>query len=465
MDTRIEHDTMGEVVVPAWAYWGAQTQRSLEHFRIGGERLPAPLIHALGRIKQVCARVNGELGVLDPAVGALIMRAAEEVAAGALDEHFPLVVWQTGSGTQSHMNVNEVIANRVSELAGEPRGSHRPAHPNDHVNRSQSSNDVFPSAIHLAAALEIRDALAPAARDLAQALGAKAAQFRDIVKVGRTHLQDAVPVTLGQEFGGYASQVEHGLARLDTALDGLLELPLGGTAVGTGLNAPPGFGRRAVACLGESTGLALRPAPDRFEAMGGKDACVFAHGALRTLAVSLVKIAEDLRLMASGPRCGLGEIRLPANEPGSSIMPGKVNPTQCEAVIMVGARVLGNDVTVATAGAGGRFELNTCMPVLGHALLQSIRLLADACASFTRHCVRGIEPDRQRIQDLLERTLMTVTALVPRIGYEQAARLASRAHRENRSLKAVVLEEGLLAEGELDALLDPRPMTGGGDGS
>ena len=460
MGERIEHDTLGPVAVPGHAYWGAQTQRALEHFRIGGELLPAPMIHALGRIKQACAQANVEAGVLDPDLGARIARAAEEVAGGALDAHFPLVVWQAGSGTQSHMNVNEVIANRVSEQAGEPRGSHRPAHPNDHVNRSQSSNDVFPSAIHLAAALAMRDALAPAARDLEAALAAKAEAFRDLVKVGRTHLMDAVPVTLGQEFGGYASQVAHGRHRLDQVLDGLMELPLGGTAVGTGLNAPPGFGARAVALLAEATGLPLRPAADRFEAMGARDACVFAHGALRTLAVSLAKIAEDLRLLGSGPACGLGELRLPANEPGSSIMPGKVNPTQCEAMIMVCQRVLGNDVTVAAAGAGGRLELNTCLPVLAHALLQSIRLLADACAAFERHCVRGLEADPARIAELLERTAMTVTALSPRIGYEAAAQVAARARAEGRTLREVVLEERLLTAEAFDVLVDVRRMAG-----
>ncbi|MGA2082225.1 MAG: class II fumarate hydratase [Holophaga sp.] len=460
MDQRTEHDSMGEVQVPAQAYWGAQTQRSLEHFAIGGERLPSALIRALGLVKQACARVNVELGTLDPVPGDFIQRAAAEVAAGRLDDQFPLVVWQTGSGTQSNMNANEVIANRASELAGQPRGSYRPAHPNDHVNRSQSSNDVFPTAIHVAAARELREALVPAVRALRDVLAAKADAFKDLVKVGRTHLQDAVPLTLGQEFGGWASQLEHSLERLERALEELMELPIGGTAVGTGLNAPPGFGMRVVQALRDATELPFVPARNPFEALAARDACVSAHGALRTLAASLMKLAEDVRSLASGPRCGLGELRLPANEPGSSIMPGKVNPTQCEALIMVGMRVMGNDATVGLAGAGGRFQLNTCMPVLAHALLQSIRLLADGCRSFERHCARGIGPDRARIRELLERTLMTVTALAPRIGYEQAARVAQRALGENRTLKEIVAEEGLLGPEEAEALLDPRRMAG-----
>jgi len=458
MATRLEHDTMGEVEVPAEAYWGAQTQRSIDHFRIGGERMPLPIVHALGLIKKTAALVNAELGTLDPALSDLIVQAAEEVIAGHLDDQFPLMVWQTGSGTQTNMNLNEVIANRANELAGQARGSMSPVHPNDHVNRSQSTNDAFPTAIHLAAALEIHHGLIPALQGLQGTLSQKAETFRDLIKVGRTHLQDATPLTLGQEFSGYASQLEHGLRRLEQAMGGLYELPLGGTAVGTGLNAPPLFAELAAARLAGLTGLPFVTAPNKFEALAARDACVFVHGALRGLAVSLNKIAQDIRWMASGPRCGLGELHLPENEPGSSIMPGKVNPTQCEALTMVVAQVLGNDVTVAMAGASGAFELNVFMPVIAFNLLQSIRLLGDACASFDRHCAQGIEADPARLQTNLDKSLMLVTALVPKLGYEQASAIASKAQAENKTLKAAALELNLLRADEFDALVGPEHM-------
>jgi len=458
MATRLEHDTMGEVEVPAEAYWGAQTQRSIDHFRIGGERMPLPIIHALGLVKKTAALVNAKLEILDPALSDLIVRAAEEVIAGHLDDQFPLMVWQTGSGTQTNMNLNEVIANRANELAGRDRGSMSPVHPNDHVNRSQSTNDAFPTAIHLAAVLEIHNGLIPALHGLRDTLSQKAETFRDLIKVGRTHLQDATPLTLGQEFSGYASQLEHGLHRLEQAMEGLYELPLGGTAVGTGLNTPPRFAELAAARLAELTGLPFVTAPNKFEALAARDACVFVHGALRGLAVSLNKIANDVRWMASGPRCGLGEIRIPENEPGSSIMPGKVNPTQCEALTMVVAQVLGNDVTVAMAGANGAFELNVFMPVIAFNLLQSIRLLGDACSSFDRHCAQGIEADSAQLQANLDKSLMLVTALVPRLGYDQASAIARKAEAENKTLKAAAFELNLLSADEFDALMRPQHM-------
>ena len=460
MATRLEHDTMGEIEVAADAYWGAQTQRSLGHFRIGGERLPLPLIHALALVKKAAALVNAELGTLDSALATLIVRAADEVVAGRLDDQFPLVVWQTGSGTQTNMNVNEVLANRANELAGQPRGGMKPVHPNDHVNRSQSTNDAFPTAIHLAAALEIHRLLLPALRGLRDTLAAKAEAFRDIIKVGRTHLQDATPLTLGQEFSGYVSQLDHGRGRLEQALEGLYELPLGGTAVGTGLNAPPRYAELVAVRLAALTGLPFVTAPNKFEALAARDACVFAHGALRGLAVSLNKLANDVRWMASGPRCGLGEIRIPENEPGSSIMPGKVNPTQCEALTMVAAQVLGNDVTVALAGASGAFELNVFMPVIAFNLLQTIRLLGDACASFDAHCARGIEPDRERLQEFLDKSLMLVTALTPKLGYERAAAIAKKALHEDKTLKAAALELGFISAEDFDVLVRPEKMIG-----
>jgi fumarate hydratase class II len=462
MATRTEHDSMGAVEVPAEAYWGAQTQRSIEHFRIGAERMPEPLIQSLALVKKVAAQVNAELGVLDPALAGLIIQAADEVLAGGWQDQFPLVVWQTGSGTQTNMNVNEVLANRANERAGQPRGTQRPVHPNDHVNRSQSTNDVFPTAIHLAAVLEIERLLRPALRGLRDTLDGKAEAFRDLVKVGRTHFQDALPITLGQEFSGYVSQLDHGLRRLDQALEGLYELPLGGTAVGTGLNAPPRFAELAAAKLAAMTGQPFVVAANRFEAQAAKDACVFAHGALRGLAVSLDKVANDVRWMASGPRCGLGEIRIPENEPGSSIMPGKVNPTQCEALAMVAAQVLGNDLAVTLGGAGGDFELNGRMPLIAYNLLQSIRLLGDASASFERHCARGIEPDRERLAAYVDQDLMRVTALAPKLGYDRCALVARTALREGKTLRAVVLDGGWLSADEFDALMSLENLVGGG---
>jgi fumarate hydratase class II len=453
---------MGEIAVPDEAYWGAQTQRSLQHFKIGSERLPRPLIRALGLVKKAAAIVNAELGELESSRATLIVQAAEEVIEGKLDVHFPLVIWQTGSGTQSNMNCNEVIANRANELLNQPRGGMRPVHPNDHVNRAQSTNDAFPTAIHVAAAEEITHRLIPALRRLRETLAEKSQNFMEIVKVGRTHLQDATPLTLGQEFSGYVSQLDHGLHRLDHALEGLYELPLGGTAVGTGLNAHPSFARNAAAELAELTGLPFVTAPNKFEALAGRDACVFAHGALRTLAASLVKLANDVRWMASGPRCGLGEITIPENEPGSSIMPGKVNPTQCEALIMVAAQVMGNDVAIGLAGASGNFELNVTMPLIAHDLLQSIRLLGDACASFEEHCARGIEPDRDRIRELTERNLMVVTALTPAIGYEKAAMVAKKAHKEGKTLREAALELGYVDRATFDRLIhSANPPPGG----
>ncbi|TCO79713.1 fumarase class II [Plasticicumulans lactativorans] len=460
MNTRIERDTMGEIAVPEGAYWGAQTQRSVQNFRIGDERLPRALIKAMGIVKKAAALVNAELGQLDPALAALIVPAADEVIAGTLDAHFPLVVWQTGSGTQSNMNCNEVIANVANERAGQPRGAQRPVHPNDHVNRAQSTNDSFPTAIHVAAALEINARLLPALQRLRDTLEGKAAAFRDIVKIGRTHLQDATPLTLGQSFGGYVSQLDHGLARLDQALAGLYELALGGTAVGTGLNAHPDYAVKSAAKIAELTGLPFVTAPNKFEALGGRDAAVFASGALKTLAVSLNKIANDVRWLASGPRCGIGELRIPENEPGSSIMPGKVNPTQSEAMTMVVAQVLGNDTTINVAGASGNFELNVFMPVIGYNLLQSIRLLGDACASFEEHCASGIEPNLERIAHHLHHSLMLVTALNPRIGYENAAKVAKTAYREGKTLREVAIELALLSGEEFDALVRPQEMVG-----
>jgi fumarate hydratase class II len=460
MATRREHDSMGEIEVPSEVYWGAQTQRSIDHFRIGGELLPLPMIHALALVKKVSALVNAELGVLDQAVADLVVQAADEVIAGRLDDQFPLVVWQTGSGTQSNMNLNEVIANRANELAGQPRGGMKPVHPNDHVNRSQSTNDAFPTAIHLSSAIEIQRLLLPALKGLRDTLAGKAEAFHDIIKVGRTHLQDATPLTLGQEFSGYVSQLDHGSRRLKQALEGIYELPLGGTAVGTGLNAPLGFAEKAAHRLAALTGLPFVSAPNKFEALAARDACVFLHGALRGLAVSLNKIANDVRWMASGPRCGLGEIHIPENEPGSSIMPGKVNPTQCEAMTMVAAQVMGNDVTVAMAGAGGAFELNVFMPVIALNLHQSIRLLGDACVSFDTHCVRGIEPERERLQEFVDHSLMLVTALTPKLGYETSAAIAKKALREGKTLKAAALELGCISAEEFDAVVRPESMVG-----
>ena len=458
MNTRIETDTMGEVAVPAEAYWGAQTQRSRDNFKIGGETLPAPLIRAMALVKKAAAQTNAALGRLDEARKNLIMQAADEILAGKLADQFPLVVWQTGSGTQSNMNINEVLANRANELAGQPRGSYAPVHPNDHVNQAQSTNDSFPTAIHVAAAIEIKHFLMPNVQALRDTLQQKSAAFDHIIKIGRTHLQDATPLTLGQEFSGYVSQLDHGLQRLEAALQGLYELPLGGTAVGTGLNSHPDYAQKAAAALAELSGLPFVSAPNKFEALAARDAAVFASGALKTLAVSLNKIANDIRWLASGPRCGLGELRIPENEPGSSIMPGKVNPTQSEALTMVAAQVLGNDTTIGIAGASGNFELNVFMPVIAYNLLQSIRLLGDACDSFNRHCAAGIEPVPEKIDHFLHDSLMLATALNRHIGYENAAKIAKTAYRENKTLKQAAAELNLVSAEEFDAWVQPEEM-------
>jgi len=456
---RTEHDTLGSIDVPADAYWGAQTERARRNFPVSGRTMPPRLLAALGAIKAEAALVNGELGVLEATVADAVRRAAEEVAANRLDDHFPVDVFQTGSGTSTNMNANEVIANRANEMLGGGRGANSPVHPNDHVNASQSSNDVIPTALHVAATGAIAAHLRPALARLAGALEARATAFDDIVKVGRTHLQDAVPVRLGQEFSGYARQCRNGLARLDAAASGLAELALGGTAVGTGLNAPRGFAERVIARLAARTGHPFVPAPNRFEALAARDAVVEASGTLRTIAVSLTKIANDLRWLASGPRCGIGELRLPALQPGSSIMPGKVNPVVPEAVVMVCARVLGNDVTIGIAGASGSFELNTTLPLLAHVLLESVDLLGSAATLLAERCVDGIEADVDRCRELLERSLAVVTGLVPRIGYERAAAIAKTAFEQGRSIRDVARETSGLPVADLDRLLDARRQT------
>jgi fumarate hydratase, class II len=458
--TRTERDTMGSIEVPADRYWGAQTQRSLEHFEIGGDRFSRPVIRALGVLKKACALVNRELGLLPEDKARAIVSAADEVIEGRLDDHFPLAVWQTGSGTQTNMNANEVIANRAIELLGGRLGSQKPIHPNDDVNRSQSSNDTFPTAMHIAAVEEIEGRLVPALTRLRDTLAAKSRAFSDIVKIGRTHLQDAVPLTLGQEISGWASQLDRALGQVRAALPGLHELALGGTAVGTGLNAPRGFGERAARVIADLTGQPFVSAPNKFEALAAHDALVGAHGALRVLAAALTKIANDVRWLASGPRCGIGELRIPENEPGSSIMPGKVNPTQCEALTMVCAQVMGNDVAVGIGGASGNFELNVYKPLIIHNVLHSTRLLADACASFDAHCARGIEPDRARIRELVERSLMLVTALAPRLGYDRAAAIAKTAHAEGITLKEAAVKTGALTAEEFDREVRPESMVG-----
>ncbi|MGO8915933.1 MAG: class II fumarate hydratase [Stellaceae bacterium] len=460
--TRTERDTMGEVEVPAEHYWGAQTQRSLENFRIGGECMPPALIRALALEKKAAALANMALGELDLRIGGAIVAAAEEVVAGKLDGEFPLVVWQTGSGTQTNMNMNEVLANRANELLGGARGAKQPVHPNDHVNRGQSSNDSFPTAMHVAAVEEIHHRLLPALHHLDAALATKANQFAAIIKTGRTHLQDATPLTLGQEFGAYARQIELGIARVVACLPRLYPLAQGGTAVGTGLNAPIGFAERFAAEIAEITGLPFVSAANKFEALASHDALLEASGALNVLAASLVKIGNDIRLMGSGPRCGLGELHLPENEPGSSIMPGKVNPTQVEALTMVATQVMGNHVTITIADSQGQFELNVMKPVIIYNLLQSIRLLADATRSFADHCVAGITADRARIDELLQRSLMLVTALNPHIGYDKAAQVAKKAHAEGTSLKAAAVALGYVTPEEFDRWVRPEAMIGPG---
>jgi fumarate hydratase class II len=458
MNTRIERDTFGPIEVPAARLWGAQTQRSLVNFNISGERQSPELIRALAQIKRSSAVVNNLLGLLPQDKAAAIIAAADEVIAGKHPDEFPLVVWQTGSGTQTNMNVNEVLANRASELLGGPRGEERLVHPNDDVNKSQSSNDVFPTAMNVAAVEGLMRKLTPAVMKLRTTLDAKAHAFKDIVKIGRTHLQDATPLTLGQEFSGYAAQLEQCDRHLHGALPHLCELALGGTAVGTGLNAPPGYAENVAAELSRLTGLPFVSAPNKFEAMAACDALVHAHGALKTLAASMMKIANDVRWLASGPRSGIGEISIPENEPGSSIMPGKVNPTQCEAVTMLCCQVFGNDVAINIGGASGNFELNVFRPMIAHNFLQSVRLLADGIASFNEHCAVGIEPNRERIAELVARSLMLVTALNPHIGYDKAAQIAKKAHKEGTSLREAALASGHVTGEQFDQWVRPEKM-------
>jgi len=458
--TRVERDTFGPIEVPAHRLWGAQTQRSLLNFKISGERIPLALVYALVLVKKATALVNMDLGILDAQKGRAIVAAADEVLAGKHDEEFPLVVWQTGSGTQTNMNVNEVLANRASEILGGSRGEGRRVHPNDDVNKGQSTNDAFPTAIHVAAVSGLRGRVIPSVRQLRDVLKRKAEAFARIVKIGRTHLQDATPLTLGQEISGWVAQLDHGIGHLESALPHLQELALGGTAVGTGLNAHPEFAVRVARKLGELTGYPFVTAPNKFEAMGGKDAVVFAHGALKTVAASLNKIANDVRWLASGPRSGLGEITIPENEPGSSIMPGKVNPTQSEALTMAAAQVMGNDVAVNIAGMSGNFELNVFMPVMGYDLLMSCRLLADGCDSFREHCAEGLEANLPRIKQNVDRSLMLVTALNPRIGYDNAARIAKNAHKKGLTLKQSALELKLLTAEQFDEWVQPEKMVG-----
>jgi fumarate hydratase class II len=458
-DTRIETDSMGEIEVPADRYWGAQTERSLHHFAIGRDVMPRPMIRAIGVLKEASALVNADLGMLDPERAELITTAAREVRDGRLDDHFPLRIWQTGSGTQTNMNANEVIANRAIELAGGQLGSKSPIHPNDHVNMSQSSNDTFPTAMHIAIAEELVQRLVPAVRALRDALDEKAKAFEGITKIGRTHLMDAVPLTLGQEFSGYVAQLDADLVRLEQALPGLYELAAGGTAVGTGLNTHPEFGERVASKIAELTGLPFVSAPNKFAALAAHDAVVWASSALRVLAGSLNKIADDFRWLGSGPRSGLGELVLPANEPGSSIMPGKVNPTQSEAVIMVSIQVLGNDTAVGIAGARGNFELNVNKPLIAHNVLHSIELLEGACTSFRQFAVEGVEPDRAQIARHLERSLMLVTALNPVIGYDKAGDVAKKAYKEGISLRKAAIELGYLTGEQFDEAVRPEEMT------
>ncbi len=460
MDFRIETDSMGEIQVPSDRYYGAQTARSLIHFKIGSERMPRELIWAFGILKKAAALVNQELGLLPADKTKLIVQAAEEVIAGKLDDHFPLVVWQTGSGTQTNMNVNEVISNRAIEISGGRMGSKKPIHPNDDVNKAQSSNDTFPTAMHMAAVHEIHRRLIPMLTKLRDTLAKKSKDFKDVIKIGRTHLMDAVPLTLGQEFSGYVRQLDQGLNRLQKILPDLYELALGGTAVGTGLNTHPQFAVKSAAKIAELTGYPFVSAANKFEALATHDALVMASGALKTIACSLMKIANDIRWLASGPRSGIGEISIPENEPGSSIMPGKVNPTQSEAMTMVAAQVIGNDVTINIGGASGNFELNVFKPVIIYNLLQSVRLLADACESFEEHCAAGITPIERNLKKHLENSLMLVTALNPHIGYDNAAKIAKKAHHENKTLREVAVELGILTAEKFDEIVRPEKMLG-----
>ncbi|MGI9420011.1 MAG: class II fumarate hydratase [Geminicoccaceae bacterium] len=457
---RTESDTFGPIEVAADRYWGAQTQRSLQNFKISSEIMPAAMVRALGIVKQAASRVNSKLGALDDVIAGAIDQAAGEVVDGKLGDHFPLVVWQTGSGTQSNMNANEVISNRAIELLGGELGSKSPVHPNDHVNRGQSSNDTFPTAMHIAAMEEVHHRLLPALEHLHGALQAKSEAFADIIKIGRTHLQDATPLTLGNEFSGYVQQIAYGIERIRQTLPRLAELAQGGTAVGTGLNAKPGFAEAFAAEVAGITGLPFVTAANKFEALAAHDALVELSGALNTVAVSCMKVANDIRLLGSGPRCGLGELALPENEPGSSIMPGKVNPTQCEAMTMLCAQVMGNNVAVSVAGSNGHFELNVFKPVMIHNVLQSIRLLADGAVSFTDNCVAGLEANRERIDTLLHESLMLVTALNPKIGYDNAAKVAKKAHAEGTTLKESAMALGLLTSEEFDEFVRPEKMLG-----
>jgi len=459
-DTRTETDSFGPLEVPADKYWGAQTQRSLGNFKIGGETMPAPLVRALGIIKRAAALSNMELDNLDAKTGEAIATAAQDVIDGKLNDHFPLVVWQTGSGTQSNMNSNEVISNRAIELLGGEMGSKDPVHPNDHCNRSQSSNDTFPTAMHIATVEEVHSRLIPALEHLHAALQAKADAWTDIIKIGRTHLQDATPLTLGQEFSGYAEQLKLGIARVRDALPRLYPLAQGGTAVGTGLNAKPGFAEKFAAHVADITGLPFVTAENKFEALAAHDAMIEISGVLNTIAAGLFKIANDIRLLGSGPRSGLAELSLPENEPGSSIMPGKVNPTQCEAMTMVCTQVMGNHVTVSMAGSQGHFELNVFKPVMAYNVLQSIRITADACVSFTDNCVVGIEPNLERISELMQRSLMLVTALAPKIGYDKATEVAKTAHKNGTTLREEALRLGYVTEQEFDEVVRPEDMIG-----
>lgn len=457
-NTRSETDSFGPIDVPADHYWGAQTQRSMQNFKIGGETMPAPLVRALGVQKKASALTNMELGVLDQKTGAAIVQAADEVIDGTLSGEFPLVVWQTGSGTQTNMNANEVIAGRANEIVSGTRGGKTPVHPNDHVNMGQSSNDTFPTVMHISAAEQAHHELIPALQQLHASLQNKATAFKDIVKIGRTHLQDATPLTLGQEFSGYAQQIKNSIKRIEDTLPWIYELAQGGTAVGTGINSKKGFDTKFAAHVAQITGLPFVTAPNKFEALAAHDGLITLSGALNTLAASLMKIANDVRLLGSGPRCGIGEISLPENEPGSSIMPGKVNPTQCEALTMVCAQVMGNHMTVTIAGSNGHFELNVFKPVMIYNVLQSIRLLADASRSFTENCVDGIEANEARIKKLVNESLMLVTALNPHIGYDNAAKIAKKAHAEHTTLKEAAIALGLLTAQQFDDWIDPADM-------
>ncbi|HYY69611.1 MAG TPA: class II fumarate hydratase [Terriglobales bacterium] len=457
--TRVESDSMGSIEVPANVYWGAQTQRSLQHFNIGRDTMPPELIRAFGILKKACALVNQDLGKLPTDKAKLIVQAAEEVISGTLNDQFPLRIWQTGSGTQTNMNVNEVISNRAIELAGGEMGSKKPIHPNDHVNMSQSSNDTFPAAMHIAAAERVARALIPAIEKVRDAISAKAKQFNDVVKIGRTHLQDAVPLTIGQEFGGWASLLDRDVIRLMQVLEGLYDLAIGGTAVGTGLNTHPEFAERAAKRIAELTGLPFRSHPNKFAALSAHDEIVFAQGGLETLAASLMKISNDVRWLASGPRCGLGELTIPENEPGSSIMPGKVNPTQCEAMTMVCAQVHGATAAVGFAGSQGNFELNVFKPVMIYNFLHSVTLITDACYSFVEYMIKGIEVNREKVDWYMKNSLMLVTALAPKIGYDKAAQVAHTAHVENSSLREAALKLGFLTGEEFDQLVRPEKMT------